>query len=65
MVLRAGDLGYLHVHPIGEPGEPGTAPGPHVEFATTAPSPGTYRLFLDFAHGGTVHTAEFTVEVTP
>jgi hypothetical protein len=25
------------------------------------PSSGVYRLFLDFRHGGVVHTAEFTV----
>jgi hypothetical protein len=65
VVLRAGDLGYLHVHPLGEPGDPSVAPGPHVEFATTAPSAGTYRLFLDFKHGGVVRTAAFTVEVAP
>jgi hypothetical protein len=65
VVLRAGDLGYLHVHPVGEPGDPAVAPGPHVEIATTAPSPGTYRLFLDFRHDGVVRTAEFTVEVAP
>ena len=40
------------------------APGPHVEFAATAPSAGTYRLFLDFRHGDAVHTAAFTVQVT-
>jgi hypothetical protein len=27
-----------------------------------APSAGTYRLYLDFQHRGTVHTAEFTAE---
>jgi hypothetical protein len=64
VVLRAGDLGYLHVHPLGEPGDPDVTPGPHVRFATTAPSAGTYRLFLDFKHGGDVRTAAFTVEVS-
>jgi hypothetical protein len=63
VVLRTSDLGYLHVHPLGELGDPSVAPGPHVRFATTAPSPGTYRLFLDFQHGGVVRTAAFTVEV--
>lgn len=56
VALRAGDLGYLHVHP-----EEGEA-GPGVEFATAFPTPGTYRLFLDFQHRGVVHTAAFTVE---
>ena len=54
-MLRSGDLGYLHVHP--EEGEP----GPGVEFATAFPTPGTYRLFLDFQHHGSVHTAALTV----
>ena len=56
VAIRAGDLGYLHVHPEG--GEP----GPAIDFATGFPSPGTYRLFLDFQHRGAVHTAAFTVE---
>ncbi len=37
VVLRAGDLGYLHVHPVGDAGDPSVAAGPHVRFATTAP----------------------------
>ncbi|RYB89378.1 hypothetical protein EUA06_15445 [Nocardioides glacieisoli] len=56
VAIRAGDLGYLHVHP--EEGEP----GPGIDFATAFPEPATYGLFLDFQHRGTVHTAAFTVE---
>jgi hypothetical protein len=63
LVLRAGDLAYLHVHPTDGPGGAAPPPGPHVGFGTTAPSAGTYRLFLDFKHGETVRTAAFTVEV--
>ncbi|MER5310275.1 hypothetical protein ABT034_21090 [Streptomyces sp. NPDC002773] len=55
VALRDGDLAYLHVHP----NEGG--PGPDVSFTATAPSPGTYRLFLDFQHEGKVRTAAFTV----
>ena len=56
VAIRDGDLAYLHVHPLdGEGGE--------VRFAAELPSPGAYRLFLDFAHDGRVHTAAFTVEV--
>ncbi|MFJ4188564.1 hypothetical protein [Kitasatospora sp. NPDC089509] len=55
VALRAGDLAYLHVHPDT------TTPGPEIGFTTTAPSGGAYRLFLDFQHQGTVHTAAFTV----
>lgn len=61
VALRAGDLGYLHVHPDGEPGE--VAAGPDVVFHAEVPSAGSYRLFLDFRHGGVVRTAEFTVVV--
>ncbi|MEW2176933.1 hypothetical protein AB0890_11465 [Streptomyces sp. NPDC005406] len=64
VALRAGDLAYLHVHPDGEPGDAGTAPGPDITFTTTAPSRGSYRLFLDFRHGGVVRTAAFTVTAT-
>jgi Domain of unknown function (DUF4396) len=53
VALREGDLEFLHVHPSGE----------GVEFATAFPSAGAYRLFLQFKHGGEVHTAEFTRRV--
>ncbi|MFD9727323.1 hypothetical protein [Streptomyces sp. NPDC059072] len=55
VALRDGDLAYLHVHPNGG------GPGPEVSFTATAPSAGTYRLFLDFRHEGKVRTAAFTV----
>ncbi|WP_020118218.1 hypothetical protein [Streptomyces canus] len=61
VALRSGDLAYLHVHPNGEPGDGTTAAGPAISFTATAPSSGTYRLFLDFKHDGKVHTAAFTV----
>ncbi|WP_406864353.1 hypothetical protein ABZO31_29490 [Streptomyces sp. HUAS MG47] len=64
VALRVGDLGYLHVHPEGEPGDGVTAPGPDIAFMAVAPSAGTYRLFLDFQHEGVVRTAEFTVRTT-
>ncbi|MEU8679150.1 hypothetical protein [Streptomyces sp. NPDC048560] len=57
VALRSGDLAYLHVHP----NEGG--PGPEVSFTATAPSAGTYRLFLDFQHEDKVRTASFTVDV--
>ncbi|MCU1643337.1 MAG: hypothetical protein JWN03_3612 [Nocardia sp.] len=61
VILRAGDLAYVHVHPNGEPGDGVTAPGPDITFHTAVPGPGTYRLFLDFKHGDTVRTAAFTL----
>ncbi|MEO3861941.1 hypothetical protein [Acrocarpospora sp. B8E8] len=57
VALRAGDLAYLHVHP-----ETTKTAGPAITFHTEVPSPGGYRLFLDFQHGGTVRTADFTVQ---
>ncbi|MFW5470622.1 hypothetical protein ACOCJ4_11295 [Knoellia sp. CPCC 206435] len=61
VALRTGDLAYLHVHPEGHPGDGTTKPGPEVPFVAAVPSPGTYRLFLDFQHAGVVRTAAFTV----
>jgi len=60
VALRDGDLAYLHVHPDGTPGDGRTAAGPQVTFHTEVPSAGTYRLFLDFQHGGMVRTVAFT-----
>jgi hypothetical protein len=57
VVLRQGDLGYVHAH-----AEPQLAGGA-MKFWFTAPSPGRYRMFLDFQAAGAVHTAEFTLAV--
>lgn len=61
VTLRSGDLGCLHVHPNGEPGDGTTPSGPDISFTTTAPGTGIHRLLLDFQHAGEVHTAAFTV----
>ena len=63
VALRPADLGYLHVHPMGEPGDRVTPAGPEIGFHATFPSAGDYRLFLDFQHAGVVRTAAFTVSV--
>ncbi|HWS31276.1 MAG TPA: hypothetical protein VN408_00885 [Actinoplanes sp.] len=55
VVLREGDLAYLHVHPTADDA---------LAFQAEVPSPGVYRLYLDFQHGGTVRTAEFTATTT-
>jgi hypothetical protein len=57
VVLRQGDLAYVHVHP-----EPQLVDG-KVKFWLTAPSAGTYRMFFDFQVSGKVHTAAWTVTV--
>jgi hypothetical protein len=58
VVLRAGDLANVHVHPTGA-----VTSGPSIPFAVTVPSAADYRLFLDFQHEGTVRTASFTLAV--
>jgi hypothetical protein len=65
VALREGDLAYLHVHPAGHGDEtPGhEQDAGHVAFMTEFPSPGSYRLFLQFKHEGRVHTAMFTREI--
>ncbi len=55
VALRAGDLGYLHVHPLG-------GDGPTVRFRATLPTVGTYALFFDYQVDGVVNTAVTTVE---
>ena len=55
VVLREGDLAFLHAHPQGEPG--GSGP---VAFDVDYPSAGAYRMYLQFRHRGHVHTAAFT-----
>ncbi|WP_245794561.1 hypothetical protein [Geodermatophilus nigrescens] len=53
VALRAGDLGYLHVHPT-------AASGAEVRFAVVVPAAGDHRLFFDFRHGDVVRTAAVT-----
>jgi hypothetical protein len=48
VALRDGDLAFVHVHPTGDVYEA------ELERGTR------YRLYLQFRHGGEVHTAEFT-----
>jgi hypothetical protein len=53
VALRQGDLAFLHVHPHAD----------ELAFTAEFPTPGTYRLFLQFKVDGRVHTAAFTEEV--
>jgi len=69
VALREGDLAFLHVHPeeAGDDHEHGAdteaANANEIAFAASFPTPGHYRLYLQFRHAGAVHTAEFTVAV--
>jgi hypothetical protein len=65
VALREGDLGYLHTHPAEH--DTGGEEQEHAEsvvFATEFPTENRYRLFFQFKHGGEVHTAAFTRDVT-
>ncbi|MEV0807637.1 copper resistance protein CopC [Micromonospora sp. NPDC050200] len=57
VVVREGDLGYVHVHPEQE-----LVDGA-VKVWLTAPSAGRYRAFFDFQVDGKVHTAQYTINV--
>lgn len=57
VIIRTGDLGYLHTYPIDGMG------GASVHFVAEFPTPGMYRLFFDFSHADIVHTAAFTIEI--
>lgn len=54
VALREGDLAFLHVHPDED----------RLRFMAEFPSPGRYRLFLQFQTGGRIHTAALTEEVS-
>jgi hypothetical protein len=58
VALREGDLAFLHVHPTG-------GARARIIFHTVFPSMGLYKLFLQFAHEGRVHTVDFTTEILP
>ncbi len=55
VAMRAGDLAYAHVHPVGYTNGV-------VHFDAELPSEGRYGLFLDFRHGNSVHTATFSFD---
>ena len=57
VVLREGDLAYLHVHPEDE-----ATAGREIRFGVEYPSAGRYRMFLQFKHEGRIQTAAFTKE---
>ena len=67
VVLREGDLAFLHVHPTEDGHADEGVQDEHddsVGFAATFPTQGRYRLFLQFKHAGRVQTVAFTQEVS-
>lgn len=61
VILREGDLAYLHAHP--RETEPVAAQrGGKIAFTAEPPTPGRYLLYLDFQVDGQMHTAQFVVD---
>jgi len=61
--LNAKTLAYRHLHPQTPPRSAGHT-GPDLRFAAQLPTPGTYKLFLQFKDRGRLHLAQFVVTVT-
>jgi hypothetical protein len=61
VALRLEDLDLLRVQPTAPPPAPTDRSGPGVAFTTGTATTGTYRLFLEFRHGGVLRTVSFTV----
>jgi len=61
VALRAGDLAYLHVHPVDQPANGTENSGPQITFMAEAPTEGEYLLYLDFQVDAQVYTAAFEV----
>lgn len=59
VILREETLNFLHIHPVLEREE--SLPG--VNFMTTFPTSGKYKVFMQFQHEGVVHTTSFVAEV--
>lgn len=57
VLMREGDLAYLHVHP-----ESADERAAKVTFAAQLPSAARYRAFVQFQVAGVVHVAAFTVD---
>lgn len=57
VIIHEGTHQYIHAHPL----ETGTVNS--MEFDVKFPLPGTYKLFFQFQHDGTVHRTEYVVSV--
>ena len=60
-VLRATDLASVPVRSETTPSAPTDRSGPGIAFVVDVPTPGVYRLFLEYDSGGRTRSAEFTV----
>lgn len=58
VALREGDLAYLHVHPDAE-----RVAANEIQFMSSFPTAGIYRLFLQFQREAKVRSVAYTLEV--
>jgi hypothetical protein len=58
VIIRPDDLGYRHLHTV-----PTASRGPELAFAGGVPTPGTYRVFVEFFRGEQTYLAAYTVSV--
>jgi hypothetical protein len=74
VVLKEGTLDYIHTHAgeqagtkgqmeHGEHGMPTAQQENKIDFSTTFPDAGIYKIFTQFQHQGNVLTTEYTVAV--
>jgi hypothetical protein len=78
VILKEGTLDYIHTHAIaagaqqnkeGHSAEHGAiqqqanTQGNAINFETTLPEPGIYKIFTQFQHEGNVYTSEYVAEV--
>lgn len=59
--FHEGDLAFAHLHPQGR--TQGDHGGPTLSFDAKLPTPGNWRLFVQFQTGGLLHTAAVTLSV--
>ena len=57
VVVREGDLAYLHAHPLSKTPSPDGA----LQFHVALPTASRYRAFVQFRHDGSVQLASFTI----
>lgn len=62
VVLREGDLEFLHTHALSDKADKQTGT---IDFAVTLPTPGRYKVFAQFQYQGEVITADFTLTAGP
>lgn len=67
VILKEGTLDFIHTHAgeVGKEGEHGssTSMGPQIDFTTTFPESGTYKIFTQFQHQNKVNTVDYTIRV--